>query len=76
MRYTCWPIAAVALLGGAVTACTPPHYSVAAAQGPTHVTYAQRHHKSNVNDYLVDCKVDAAGRRSACQVIELVAPED
>ena len=76
MRHTYWPFVAAVLLGGAATACTPPHYSVSAAQGPTHVTYAQRHHDSDINDYLVDCRVDAAGRRSDCQIVELTPVED
>jgi hypothetical protein len=63
----------VALLS--VAGCSPPHYSVAVATSPTHITYAQRHHDSGHNDYLVDCKVDAQGKRSACQTVDLPAGE-
>jgi len=61
----------VALISAA--GCSPPHYSVGVASSPTHITYAQRHHGSAHNDYLVDCKVDAQGKRSDCHTVDLPA---
>ncbi len=60
----------------ALAGCAPPHYSVGVAHGPTHVTYAQRHHDAKENDYLVDCQVDAQGNRSNCVIIPLPAPPE
>jgi hypothetical protein len=61
------------VVGSALWACTPPHYSVGVARGPDHVTFAQRHHNVQHNDYLVDCAIDANGRPTKCKTIELVA---
>ena len=61
------------ILGAALiaSACTPPHYSVAVARGPGHVTFGQRHHDPEKNDYLVDCRVAADGAVADCQPIPL-----
>jgi hypothetical protein len=65
-------VALIAAIGG--TACTPPHYSVGVARGPTHITYAQRHHDVNFPDYLVDCELDPDGTPSdKCTTVPLEA---
>lgn len=60
------------LIGLAAMGCaTPQHYSVGVATSQNYITYAQRHHDVNHNDYLVDCKLDAKGQRSDCYTVEL-----
>ena len=60
------PLGAAAALCG----CTPPHYSVAVANGGNHVIYGQRHPLTS-NDYLVDCLIGPDGQPTSCQVVEL-----
>ena len=57
-----------------VSACVPPHYSVAVTSTPSRVTFAQRHHDQRRNDYLVDCQLMADGSYANCAIIELVTP--
>jgi hypothetical protein len=70
-----YPLAALVLVVvlGCV-GCTPPHYSVAVTRGPTHVTYAQRHHEIAHPDYLVDCALAADGTPTDnCAIVPLEA---
>ncbi len=62
-------IAWLCLVGGALSGCTPPHYSVAVASTADRVVYAQRHPKTHV-DYLVDCQM-VKGVPQNCQTIPL-----
>jgi hypothetical protein len=50
-------------------ACAPAHYSVSAARGPDHITFAQRNPEGH--DYLVDCPVDPAGKPTSCSAVKL-----
>jgi hypothetical protein len=53
------------------TACVPPHFSVAVARGPTHVTYARRSAYGTRSDYLVDCALAPDDQPATCDVVPL-----
>jgi len=69
--FLIWTLLALGLSAGA---CTPPHYTVAVATSPGHITFGQRHSESNRNDYLIDCAMQPDGSYTACTLIELAGP--
>jgi hypothetical protein len=70
-----WTVATCVATTPLVMACSPPHYTVAVARGPTHVTYAQRHAKVSQPDYLVDCLIGPDGRPTHCAIVPLEEDE-